>query len=312
MTDAQKDSRQFRGQRLLASLRERLSAMRLALEEEDLPAAAGDDGHGADMGSGGLPGAVARQAGIRRDLAELAQLTEYAPGLESAARSGLDRDALQAFRRAAMRDTEALERRFAALAATTWRSASDAERAKACRTSALRWGIWLLAAAIALAGWTGWQRQRQAALRAGLDAVKAESARQALMLISQAAWQAMHAGKRPLAAIAPDMTADCAGIDVRATLPNHPCRQAWDRDRQAIFQACIPSPGLPWNAPSEIFFDPWNSPYVLESAATPPTVRSAGPDGRLGTADDIAAPVPYWGPGGDASGSLPGSLPARP
>jgi len=295
MHDCEKDARQFQGCRLLAALDATLAAMRQALEDQDLPSTPQGDRPPGVPSADALLTALDQRTAILEYLAALARLAEHVTPLESPPHDGFDPEALQAFRRAALRDAETLGRRLKTLADTRWRSRADNERLRNCRSAALRIGIWLLAGAVALAGWTGWQRHRQAALKAELDLTKTETTRQALRLISQAAWQAMRNRGEPLTAIAPDMTAQCAGIDVQATLPNHPCRQAWAQARQAIFQAAIPSPGLPWNAPSEIFFDPWNAPYVLESAANPPTIRSAGPDGRLGTPDDIVVPIPFWG-----------------
>lgn len=299
MTDAQKDTRQCTGESLLTSLEAALEAMRDSLEndgEETAPDALrnafGRDCASAE-GDGLLAAAILRER-VGVDLKELAWLTGYGAHLESPALTGHDLEALQAFRRAAHRDREALERGFSALVAADWRSASDVERSKARRRLAQRWGICLLAAAVGLAGVFGWQQKRQAALLTKMNSAKAQTARQALILLSQAAWQAMRFQNLPLAAIAPDMTANCAGLDVRATLPNHPCREAWATGRQAIFRASIPAPGKGIDAPSEIFFDPWGGPYVVESAANPPAVRSAGPDGRLDTSDDVVAPVPYW------------------
>ncbi len=321
MTDAQKDLRQYRGECLKASLEAALTALRNALEDD------GEDGPSQASSTGHATVAEALCARVQADLEELARLTGHGAPLESlapaalleelplagcpkttrragnactAALTGPGLEALQAFRRAALRDRETLEGQLTGLAATQWRSASDAKRCLESRRLALRLGAWLLGAAVALAGIWGWQHQRQATLTAQVNKVKAETARQALLLLSQAAWQATRVQNKPLAALAPDMSADCAVLNVQATLPNHPCRIAWATVRQAIFHAAIPAPSAVWNAPSEIFFDPWGGPYVVESAANPPTVRSAGPDGRLGTADDILVPVPYWAaPGGN-------------
>lgn len=38
------------------------------------------------------------------------------------------------------------------------------------------------------------------------------------------------------------------------------------------------------------FVDPWKTPYRITTSGTNIEVRSAGPDGKFGTPDDIAAP----------------------
>lgn len=216
-----------------------------------------------------------------------------APGLAAWA----DQESLQRFRRAALSDLERLERELEKRLTRSWRSNADENRQRAVRRACLRWGAGLGLAAVLLAVWWGWQRSRQEAALVQVTHARTKVAAQAVKLISLAGWLAQKTQGKPLSAIAQDMSGACSGIDVQKTFPNHPCREAWATNRHAVFRAVIPKPGKPVDAPSEVFPDPWGAPYVLLiPEAGPPRVVSAGPDGFIGTPDDVSADIPYWKP----------------
>lgn len=210
-----------------------------------------------------------------------------------------DQESLQRFRRAALSDLERLERELASRQECDWRSNADENRQRAVRRASLRWGASLALAAMLLAVWWGWQRSRQEASLIMMNRAKTEVAAQAVKLISLAGWLAQKTQGKPLSAMVQDMSASCAGIDLRETAPDSSCRQAWAANRQALFRGAIPEPGKPVDAPSEVFFDPWGAPYVLlipESGQPRPSqVVSAGPDGFIGTRDDVSVDIPAWG-----------------
>jgi len=220
--------------------------------------------------------------------------TLRAPGLAA----WTDQDSLQRFRRAALSDLERLERELASRQECDWRSNADVNRQRAVRRVSLRWGASLALAAMLLAVWWGWQRARQEASQILMNRAKTEVAAQAVKLISLAGWLAQKTQGKPLSAMAQDMSASCAGINLRETPPDSPCREAWAANRQALFRGVIPEPGKPVDAPSEIFFDPWGAPYVLlipeSGPPRPAQVVSAGPDGFLGTPDDVSTDIPAW------------------
>ncbi|MFP5221445.1 MAG: hypothetical protein ACLGSA_04085 [Acidobacteriota bacterium] len=211
-----------------------------------------------------------------------------------------DLESLQRFRRAAIRDLDRLERELAKRQARQWHSGADENRQRAMRRECLRWGACLGLAVVLLAGWWGWQRSRQEATLIRLNSARVETAAQAVRLISMAGGLAQKTRGRPLADIVPDMSGPCAGIDVQKTMPDHPCRAAWAMASHAIFRAAVPPPGRPLDAPSEVFSDPWGAPYVLlipeSGPPRPPHVVSAGPDGFIGTGDDVSADIPAWSP----------------
>jgi type II secretory pathway pseudopilin PulG len=245
------------------------------------------------------------EAIVQRDIArllfvQLGKLLNKEGLLETASHGGTDAEALQAFRRAAGLDLEKLESRYRFLCSREWRSVADEKRDATVRRTAWSWALWLSLASVLLAVWWGWQWSRQEAARAEINTAKSVTASQAVKLVSMTAWLAQKTQNKPLSAFARDMTAECSGIDVRQTLPNHPCREAWVYNRHSIFKASIPSPGQPIDAPSEIFFDPWGAPYLLLIPATGLSkIVSAGPDGRLGTPDDVGVDIPYWRLGED-------------
>ena len=208
-----------------------------------------------------------------------------------------DLETLQAFRRAAVADLERLESDYARRCAGPWRSGADERREQAVRRYCLRWGAALGVAAALMAGWWGWQWSRQETARKQVNLARSQTAAQAVRLVSLAGRLAQKAQGKTLGDIAPDMSEACAGIDVQKIYPNHPCREAWAASSHALFRASIPAPGKPVDAPSEIFSDPWGAPYVLLIPASGPgRIVCAGPDGRVGTPDDVAADIPSWSP----------------
>jgi type II secretory pathway pseudopilin PulG len=215
--------------------------------------------------------------------------------LRSAGLLEADPEGLQAFRRAALHDLEELEGGYARLCAAHWRSGADEARSRAVCTVRKRSGWALGLAAALLACWWGWQGTVAERARTELDRAKSETAAEGVRLIGMAAWVAMKTQGKPLSEIAKDMSGECSDVDVRNTLPNHPCREVWSANSQALFLSAVPRPGAPVDAPSEVFSDPWGNPYILLIPKDgPPRVVSAGPDGRLGTADDVGVDVPDW------------------
>lgn len=218
-----------------------------------------------------------------------------APGLAD----WTDQETLQRFRRAALGDLERLERELERRQTRGWRSNADENRQRAVRRDCLRWGISLGLATVLLAVWWGWQRSREEMALVQVNRARTETAAQAVKLVSLAGWLAQKTQGKPLSAIAQDMSGACAGIDLQKAPPNSPCREAWAKNRQALFRGVIPEPGKPVDAPSEVISDPWGAPNVLlipeSGPARPPRVVSAGPDGFIGTADDISTDIPSWG-----------------
>lgn len=233
-----------------------------------------------------LPGRIARS--------RLRPAALRAPGLAA----WTDQESLQRFRRAALGDLERLERELEKRQTREWRSGADANRHRAVRRACLRWGACLGLAAVLLVGWWGWQRTREETALVQVNRARTKVAAQAVKLISLAGWLAQKTQGQPLSAMAQDMSGNCAGIDIQKTFPNHPCREAWAANRNALFRSTIPEPAKPVATPSQIFSDPWGAPYVLLIPETgtphPPRVVSAGPDGFIGTPDDVSEDIPVW------------------
>lgn len=215
-----------------------------------------------------------------------------APGLAD----WTDQETLQRFRRAALGDLEHLERELERRQTRDWRSSADENRQRAVRRDCLRWGLGLGLAAVLLAVWWGWQRSREETALVQVNRARTETAAQAVKLVSLAGWLAQKAQGKPLSAIAEDMSDTCAGMDLQKAATAQPCREAWAANRQALFRSVVPESGKPVDAPSEVFSDPWGAPYVLLIPGTdpprPPRVVSAGPDGVMGTPDDVSADIP--------------------
>lgn len=233
-----------------------------------------------------LPGRIARS--------RLRSAALRAPGLTA----WTDQDSLQRFRRAALGDLERLERELEKRQTREWRSGADANRLRTMHRACLRWGACLVLAAVLLTIWWGWQRSREETALVQVNHARTKVAAQAVKLISLAGWLAQKTQGKPLSAMAQDMSGTCAGIDIQKTVTDHPCRATWAANRQALFRDVIPEPGKPVDAPSQIFSDPWGAPYVLLIPETgtprPPRVVSAGPDGFIGTPDDVSADIPAW------------------
>ena len=282
-TDIDAESRKQAAEVLINQLRLNLADMRSFLE------------------TGRLGDATGQRDALLPLLGQLGQLLGAKGTHGAPAHCATDPEALQAFRRAAAADLEKMENQYRSVCSGAWRSAADETRQAAVRGASRKWALWLGLVSVLLAVWWGWQWSRQEAARSAIDAAKTVTAAQAVKLISMTAWLAQRTHGKPLSAFAKDMAAECAGIDVRQTLPNHPCREAWVFNRHSIFMAAIPAPGLPIDAPSEIFFDPWGAPYMVLAPETgSPRVVSAGPDGHLGTPDDVAVAIPYWRLGEEA------------
>lgn len=251
----------------------------------------GDDKSSVECITNCRPGSLLGR--IRRFGARPASLR--APGLAD----WTDQDSLQRFRRAALGDLERLERELEKRQTSGWRSNADENRQRAVRRASLRWGACLGVAAVLLAAWWGWQRSREERALVQVNRARCETAAQAVKLVSLAGWLAQKTQAKPLSALAQDMSEACAGIDVQKTDADHPCRAAWAANRQALFRGVIPEPGKPVDAPSEIVSDPWGAPYVLlipqSGPPRPPRVVSAGPDGVIGTPDDLSADIPSRG-----------------
>lgn len=275
--DLDKEARKRRVLELFALAAARLEDMRLALERQ-----------------------APLDAWERRDeiipmLGELVVLLDPPLAPQALGRHGSDPQSLQDFRRAALDGLESLRARFGALRAGPWFTGADASRRASVRKASARVALCCALAAAALAGWRGWQERREAHALALINRAKAETASQAVKLISMTAWLAGKTQGKPLADLFRDMSEACGGVNVDLTLPNHPCRQAWAANGQAVFRASIPAPGKPVDCPSELFFDPWGGPYVLDiPSGGRARALSAGPDGLVGTPDDIVADIPYW------------------
>ena len=235
---------------------------------------------------------LAREADLRlRELAALTLLPEAAHGLEP---GWSDPGSLHAFRRAGLEALERLRARYAALCAGPWQDAGDILGGAAARRLAVRTLCALLAAAAIFGGWWRWQEARSTRLAAELDKARAVTALEAVRLIGRAwAEAARFTGKAPAEALDFKTFDACAGADVRLAAPDAPCRQAWKAASERIFTGAVPPPGNADAAPSEVQRDPWGSPYVLTiDAQGRGRVVSPGPDGRLGTPDDISEPLP--------------------
>lgn len=95
--------------------------------------------------------------------------------------------------------------------------------------------------------------------------------------------------------------ASCLQLDDLRRLPDdHPCRRAWREAIENIWQAAHPRDDTPLERRFEQ--DLWGSPYLLNETehicgsipgwCPQDSLRSAGPDGRPGTPDDLGYPVP--------------------
>lgn len=280
-SDLAKDERKRAGETLVLTLAPLFERLRLELEREDLRAA------------------LVTARSLVTDLARLGCLvtTKSPPSMPAIPPlpGSPDALALQAFRRGASRAFERFARRLDQLEAGPWRSRAVLATDRAVVRQRLRHGLVLGLAALVAGIWFWTQQARIHAQKTLVDQAKAQTALNALKFLSMTAWRAQNASGQPLSALVRDMSADCAGIDVNASLPNSPCREDWAHNREVLFTRFIPPPGETRHAPAEIYYDPWGGPYlVLASPGVVPRIVSAGPTGRLGDPGNLGVDVPYW------------------
>lgn len=261
-------------EQLFSSLTKTLDALRDALDRQD-------------------DAATSLVAGARSLVRELETLL-LAPHDQTWPDAGFsDVASLHAFRRAAQERQEALRKRYHQLADGPWLTATDMLARRSARSLALRALLATCLLAVLCVGWWQWQQVRMTRQEDRLNAAKQQSASDGVRVIAMAWAQAARVtGTAPqaLADITPEP--GCTGADLRGVAPDNPCRQAWMRQRAFIFSRMIPAPGNAFPPPSELLLDPWGSPYVLAVDGQGPMVLSPGPDGRIGTADDVTTRLP--------------------
>lgn len=280
-TPAQTRDRQVRCETLLAQAAVTLEALRDALDMAGRGTASGTE----------QACLLAQRAS--RELQELAALTVLPGAVAGLDARWADAASLQAFRREGLAALERLQRRYDELCDGPWLSAGDTLARRAARRLSRRTLLALLAVAVVFGGWWQWQQRRMADQAALLESARANTAQEAVLLIGMAWAQAARVqGVAPAALLEPG-DGGCLGADLRGAAPDNPCRQAWNRARARLFAQMVPVPGNTFPPPSEVLLDPWGSPYVLRlDAAGRAQVVSAGPDGRVGTADDVVQLIP--------------------
>ncbi|GFK94616.1 hypothetical protein NNJEOMEG_02463 [Fundidesulfovibrio magnetotacticus] len=274
----QQDARTLRAHLLARRLEEHLETMRQALEEaRPLDALTL------------RPQALSAARLLREAVEDPSTL-----GMDSCeGASWSDEASLQEQRRAGLRDLERLRARLARLERGPWRTGADRERRALVAATLRRFAATALILALALGLWWALQSWRITERTRALEAARLVTAREALDLTALNAWQARRLRGAPLKSFLPDMSGLCAGLDLRAATPDHPCRKAWAEGRETLFGAATPPGGRPIAAPSEVEADPWGAPYVLLLPGDgPDRVASAGPDGLLGSADDLIREIP--------------------
>lgn len=84
----------------------------------------------------------------------------------------------------------------------------------------------------------------------------------------------------------------CTG-DIRGVNDSSPCAATWMNSWDAIVNEHEPSMD-----PSSYYRDAWNSPYIIDPnegnpGCTIDTISSAGPDGIVGSSDDVVRGIPF-------------------
>lgn len=187
---------------------------------------------------------------------------------------------------------------------------SGRQRAALARVRAA--GLCLAAVLLCAAAWLGWREARLARLpgetRQAVLAEEAATARLRLKYISEAVYLAKVRRNSLLADITGtlDVESSCTHAgDLRGLPDSSPCAAKWRDALRRTWAAAFEGDGPP--LPEELARDPWGSPYILNQSEAScghygnwcphDVVRSAGPDGRPNTPDDIAETIPqHLGP----------------
>jgi len=168
-------------------------------------------------------------------------------------------------------------------------------------------GMGLALVLCAVAGWLGIRQMRLSALpQATSQAVMAQSVAQAhlrLKSLALTAYLAKVRGNSLLMDVTgkPDVESPCVGLsDLRGLPDSSPCAALWLQSLRRIWAAAI-GPAAP-PIPEHLLRDPWGAPYLLNQSeescghfgawCPPDAIRSAGPDGKPDTPDDITEAIP--------------------
>lgn len=183
-----------------------------------------------------------------------------------------------------------------------------AHRQRQALTRVRRAGMTLAALLLLAAGWCAWREitveRLVRTVQADVLATKNVETVLTLKRVSLTAHLAKVRNTMLLADITGNASSEspCAGIDdLRGLPPDSPCRTTWSNALRAIqLAASVPSPPI---QEERLLHDPWGVPYLLNEAelgcvtsdwCPEDTLRSAGPDGKNNTADDLLATVPRY------------------
>lgn len=167
-------------------------------------------------------------------------------------------------------------------------------------------GLAALALLLGAAAWLGWREAGLAGLPARTgEAAAAQASSETLLRLKQFAHVAYLAKVRQNALLFDllgqrDLEGLCVGeADLRGLPDNSPCAAGWQEALETIWTSAFGADAPP--IPGELRRDRYGSPYLINQSefscgrygawCPPDAVRSAGPDGRAGTPDDIQAAI---------------------
>ena len=186
---------------------------------------------------------------------------------------------------------------------TAWIEAGRRTRLRRVRLAGLVLAAGLCGAAV----WLGTREVRLQALPSATDQdiLRQEKLTASLDLIALA--NTLYLAKLRSGKTLKDITGNagtenaCLQLDDLRRLPqDHPCRRDWREALEKVWRTAHPQGDAPLERRYEK--DPWGSPYLLGETeyicgsipgwCPQDSIRSAGPDGRPGTQDDLGYPVP--------------------
>jgi type II secretory pathway pseudopilin PulG len=251
-------------------------------------------GHGRD--------AALLLAALVAELRDLAVATPADPEQTDEARALLDQAEALLGAPEAMPKTDV--RRCAALCRRALFALDRARRKAASPRPGRRWRLAALLAGLALVLFAGAAFERFLTTRQA--AARLRQATQTVIELANLAGEAKKRRQETLLALTGTSCSECVcktGRSLAGLPAGDICMANWVKALTGLYEAATGQPARDvagrLTLPERFARDPWGAPYLLNEnegetpgACDPDVLRSAGPDGLFGTADDIVAAIP--------------------